>query len=272
MMCKLWIAISVVVFFSNSLERVPSDPKIKVRKDFKVYFDNYQVEGIFIGYDLQNDQWDMYQPQLVDQSLTPASTFKICNSLIGLETGVIKDENFIIPWDGIKRKYEKWNSDHNLKVAFKNSTVWYYQELARRVGKERMQKQMDIIQYGNKKISGGIDQFWLSGDLRITPRQQIEFLKKMYLNQIPVSQRAIDIVKKIMIVEQNDHYILRAKTGWGKQNGKEVGWYVGYVELRNNVYFFATNIQTFKANKDFADSRIEISKQILTQLNILPSA
>ena len=34
---------------------------------------------------------------------------------------------------------------------------------------ERMQKYVDLFEYGNRNIGGGIDQFWLTGDLRIDP-------------------------------------------------------------------------------------------------------
>ena len=106
----------------------------EIRNDFKKYYDQFNVDGSFVLYDPQDDKYILYNQNQFNQRFTPASTFKICNSLIGLETGVIKNENFIIPWDSIMRKYPKWNSDHDLKTAFKNSTVWYYQELARQVG------------------------------------------------------------------------------------------------------------------------------------------
>jgi len=144
----------------------------EVRDDFKKYYDQYHVEGSFVLYDPQAKKYILYNQNKLEQSFSPASTFKICNSLIGLETGVIKDENFVITWDIITRQNPKWNSDHNLKTAFKNSTVWYYQELARRVGGQQMKYWLDKANYGNADTSGGIDKFWLTGVLRISPKQQ----------------------------------------------------------------------------------------------------
>ena len=204
------------------------------------YFDKPGLKGSFILYDLKKDRFTVYNEAQMHESFLPASTFKICNSLIGLETGVIPDESFLIRWDGVKRGNENWDRDNDLASAFRYSVVWYYQELARRVGAEKMQYWVALARYGNRKTGGSIDQFWLQGDLRITPAQQIDFLKRLYLNQLPFSMRNLDIVKKIMVVEQGDGYVLRAKTGWAVTNS--VGWYVGWMEKGNDVYFFSTCI------------------------------
>lgn len=216
--------------------------KSTVRNDFKKYYDQFGVEGSFVLYNQNVDNYTFYNREQFDRPFSPASTFKICNSLIGLETGVINDENFVIPWDSIKRN-EIWDKDHDLKTAFANSTVWYYQELARRVGGAQMKYWLDQCHYGNADTSGGIDQFWLTGGLRITPHQQIDFLRELYHNKLPFSQRSMDIVKKIMVVKDTSTYIIRAKTGWGMEGDKDVGWYVGYIETPDNVYYFANCVQ-----------------------------
>ena len=242
----------------------------ETRNDFKKYYDQFKVEGSFILYDQNNDKYIVYnQPQTKEQ-FTPSSIYKICNSLIVLETGVIKDENFVIKWDSVTRQNPNWNKDHDLKTAFRNSTVWYYQELARRVGGKQMKYWLDKTNYGNADTSGGIDKFWLTGGLRITPEQEIDFLKRLHDNQLPFSQRSVDIVKKIMIVKDTLNYVVSAKTGWGEQDNKDIGWYVGYVETKGNVYYFATCIQTTDFNnKNFANARIEIVYLILDDLKLI---
>ena len=242
----------------------------EIRNDFKKYYDQFNVDGSFVLYDPQDDKYILYNQNQFNQRFTPASTFKICNSLIGLETGVIKNENFIIPWDSVMRKYPKWNNDHDLKTAFKNSTVWYYQELARQVGGQQMKYWLDKTNYGNTDTSGGIDKFWLTGGLRISPKQQIDFLKQFHDNQLPFSQRSLDIVKNIMIAKDTLGYTVRAKSGWGSQDNKEIGWYVGYFEKNDKVYYFSNCIQTADLNnKDFAKARIDIVYQIFDELKIL---
>ena len=241
-----------------------------IRSDFKKYYEPYRFEGSFVLYNPQKDQYTFYNKVQFNSEFTPASTFKICNSLIGLETGVIPDENFVLPWDGVKRFNPDWNKDHNLKTAYQNSVVWYYQELARRVGELEMKKWMDTIQFGNRDISGGIDHFWLNGGMRITPKQQIDFLKRLHENQLPFSQRSLDKVKEIMIAKDTLGYVLRAKTGWGQQDQKEIGWYVGYVEKNKEVYYFANCVQTTEEpNKELLNARKEIVYAILKDLGIV---
>ncbi len=241
----------------------------EVRADFKKYYDQFNVEGSFVLYDPQTDKYIFYNQDQFEQTFSPASTYKICNSLIGLETGVIKDENFVIPWDSVTRQNPNWNSDHDLKTAFENSTVWYYQELARRVGGQQMKYWLDKANYGNADTSGGIDKFWLTGGLRISPKQQIDFLKRLHDNQLPFSQRSVDILKNIMIVKDTLDYVVRAKTGWDAQDNKDIGWYVGYLEKNEKVYYFSNCIQSSDLNnKDFAKARIDIVYLILDDLKL----
>jgi beta-lactamase class D len=244
-------------------------PKKEIRDDFKKYYDEFKVTGSFVLYDENQDQWIMCNASQLKEPFIPASTFKICNSLIGLETGVIADEHFVLHWDSVVRQNPKWNGDHDLKSAYKNSVVWYYQELARRVGMERMNYWMNKAQYGNRDTSGGIDGFWLTGGLRVTPEQQIDFLRRLKQDKLPFSKRSIDIVKKIMIAKDTLNYVVRAKTGWGDEPTRIVGWCVGYVEKNNNVYYFANCIQSTNPEiPDFGKARIAIAYEILNGLQI----
>jgi beta-lactamase class D len=242
----------------------------EIREDFKKYYDQYNVDGSFVLYDPQIDKYIFYNKEQFEQLFSPASTFKILNSLIGLETGVIADENFVIPWDSVIRQNPNWNTNHNLKSAFKYSTVWYYQELARRVGGQQMKYWLDKAKYGNADTSGGIDKFWLTGGLRISPKQQIDLLKRLHDNQLPFSQRSMDVVKTIMIAKDTLGYVVRAKTGWDGKDDKDVGWYVGYLEKKDKVYYFANCIQsTDLKNKHFANARIDIVYLILNDLKLI---
>ena len=182
--------------------------------NFKKIFSDNEVCGSIIILDYLNDKYYEYNPKRNDSTYLPASTFKILNSLIALELSVISDENEIIRWDGIEREYHKWNTDHNLRSAFKYSVVWFYKKLARKVGKELMRNYVRLSGYGNENIGGDIDSFWLNGNLRISPKQQIDFLVKSYNNSLPFSHHNISIVKDIFTVEKTNEYILSAKTGW----------------------------------------------------------
>jgi bla regulator protein BlaR1/beta-lactamase class D len=242
-------------------------------QDLSRFFKN--TEGAFVLYDLKTHRYLRHNPTRCQQRLTPHSTFKIPNSLIGLETGVIANADFVIPWD--RKMYppeqaviEEWNRDHNLRSAIKYSVVWYYRELAKRVGEARMKKMMKSLNYGNQDISGGIDRFWLNSSLKISANEQVEFLKKLYTETLPVSQRSMNIVKDILVLEKTTEYTLSGKTGGGPRgNGLYLGWFVGYLQTKDNVYFFAINVDgdSFAAVREV---RTKITRQILTELGYLP--
>ncbi len=237
-------------------------------QNYEKYFDEYGVKGSFMMLDLNNDKYLMVDSARCTQRFIPASTFKIPNSIIGLESGVINDEKFVIPWDGKSRRKD-CDKDLSLKEAIKYSCVAYYQELARRVGEVKMKEMLGKFNYGNMDISGGIDMFWLEGGLRISQTEQIEFLKKMYRYELPVSKRSIDIVKNIIVLDSNENYIFRGKTGWGFQDGKNIGWLVGWLETGGNAYFYAINIESEKETESFAPSRRAISEKIFRDLGLM---
>ena len=244
--------------------------KEEIRNDFKEFFDANNADGSFVLYNQNADSYTYYNKPLTTEMYSPASTFKICNSLIGLETGVIKDANFVIPWDSVQRSYYLWNQDTNLRMAFQNSNIWYYQELARRVGGEKMNYWLKKSHYGNTDTTGGIDHFWLTGGLRVSPKQQIEFLKALRNNKLAFSQRSMDIVKDIMIAKDTLGYVVRAKTGWGDDATKYIGWYVGYIEKDGNVYYFSTCMLTRGLDDTYIRAaRKEITYSILNKLNII---
>lgn len=232
-------------------------------------FNQLGINGSILIYDRNNKKFYQHNATRNSQAFLPASTFKIFNSLVALETGVIANDVAILTWDGIQREFPTWNQDTNIRQAFRNSTVWFYQVLARKIGYERMEKFIKQVGYGNRQIGTPeqIDRFWLEGPLQITPKQQIEFLQRLHSQDLPFSQRTLDLVQDIMIYERTPNYILRAKTGWAARFTPGIGWFVGYLEQNNNVYFFATNID-IRNNDDLA-ARIEVTRRSLKALGLL---
>lgn len=260
-MKKFSVILLFLLFFSSIINA----------QHYKKYFDEYGVKGSFVLYDMNNDTYLFEDSARCYEGFLPASTFKIPNSIIGLETGIIENENYVIPWDSVNRR-EICNRDMNLRDAIKYSCIAYYQELARRVGEEKMQEMVNKFDYGNRNISGGIDMFWLNGGLRISQMQQIDFLKKLYKEELPVSKRSMDIVKDIILLEDTLDYKLRGKTGWAQlDDGYNTGWLVGWVERNNNAYFFfAVNVGNAGGGDKFASSRREITEKILRDEGVLP--
>jgi beta-lactamase class D len=240
----------------------------ETKPELERYFDGQP--GTFVLYDLKRDHFLRYDSDRAAQRFLPASTFKILNSLISLETGVVPDENTVIKWDGTHYDVLTWNQDHTLKTAIANSVVWYYQELARRVGKERMQKYVDAAGYGNHDISGNIDSFWLDGALRISANEQVEFLKRLYQDDLPFSQRNLHIVKDILVLEKTPLAQLSGKTGTQLRVKPGVNWFIGYVEKEGNVYLFATNLELPEGVTDNTRAK-EITRHILQDMELIPA-
>jgi beta-lactamase class D len=219
------------------------------KSSYKAIFDKYKVDGCFATLDNAYSEFNIYNiKRYRDSAYCPASTFKIINSLIGLETGKI-DPKEVVKWDGVKREREEWNKDQTYETAFKNSVVWYFQNVARRIGKDTMQRYLDSLQYGSKKITGPIDSFWLDNSLTITPDEQMGIVKRVYFNQWNnlFSSRSMSVLKNAMIAEQTDKYTLSYKTGMctGKK-GLPISWCIGWVEYggsKPSVNFFVLNIE-----------------------------
>ncbi len=233
------------------------------------HFQAFEREGSILIYDSNNKRTYEYNSQRNASAIAPASTFKIFNSLVALETGVIPDDVAVLTWDGIEREIDAWNHDTNLRQAFKDSTVWFYQVLARRIGYEKMQQFINKVAYGNRQIgtAADIDRFWLEKPLQITPKEQIKFLQQLYQGDLPFSQRTINLVKDIMIREQTPDYTLRGKTGWLTSSKPNIGWFVGYLEQNKNVYYFATTLDMYKPED--APARIDITRRSLKDLGLL---
>jgi beta-lactamase class D len=221
-----------------------------------------------------------YHPDLCATPFTPCSTFKIPNSLIGLETGVIPDTAFVIAYDAKRHPGNEtmrttapfcfWFQDLSLKRAFRYSCIWYYQELARRVGALRMEEYLKKMGYGNLDISSGVDTFWQSGSLKISAREQIEFLKKMYDHRLPgISSRTIDLVRDMMLYESGPGYRLYGKTGGGIFKDHFIGWYVGFVETTEGIWYFAMNIFVDQFSDLARNYRIEFTKKVLARAKVI---
>jgi beta-lactamase class D len=242
----------------------------KTEQNFRHHFEKYGVEGSFVLYDLHKKKCTVYNRLQSSSAFIPASTFKIPNSLIALELGIVKDENTIMKWDGRERSISAWNRDMTFGDAIKVSCVPCYQEIALKVGVKRYHQLLKSLDFGRMEVnSETLDSFWLRGDSNITPMEQIDFLKRLYSNELEVSQRSMDIVKSMLVLEDREGYILRGKTGWATDGDYNVGWFVGWIEREGKPYFFATNVEATKPDEaKFIQSRTEITKAILKEMGL----
>ena len=246
---------------------VSNEPLIQIKPEWGKYFDAYGVEGCFLLHELNANTWTVYNKPRADSAFLPASTFKVFNTMIVLDAGTISDTETKIPWDGVERWSKAWNQDLNLREAMQYSAAWVYQELVRRMDSGEFQHYLDTMNYGNRDTGGPPDMAWLTGGLRITAKEQIDLLVKLYKNELPFTRKSMDTVREIMTQEKTDTYHYRFKTGWGGMPGPEVGWLIGWVEREEEIYFFAMNIRIRK-NED-AEARKAITRDLFEDRGIL---
>jgi beta-lactamase class D len=242
----------------------------EIREDLAKHFIDEGTVGTFVGYKVDDYLVIASDKNRSGEAKLPASTFKIPNSVIALETGVVGDpDKDIFKWDGVVRSIEAWNRDHTMRTAIAASAVPVYQEIARRIGPERMQKYLDLFDYGNRDIGGGIDQFWLTGNLRIDPVQQIDFVDRLRRGVLPVSKRSQELVRDILPVTQSGDAVIRAKSGLlGAEVGKpSLGWMVGWAEKGSAQTVFALNLDCHEP-RHIAD-RMKLVQVCLTDIGAI---
>lgn len=231
--------------------------------EWRNIFSNSNVKGTFVLKNLCTQEVLVHNPERSQRQYIPASSFKVLNSLISLQEGVVARVDDIIKWDGIQRNYSAWNQDRTMRSGIKVSCVWFYQELARRVGEERMQYWLDETAYGNRKIENAIDQFWLVGNLKISALEQVQFIERLVNNELPFDAEVQEVVKSIIITDTGENYTIHSKTGWNGQ----VGWNIGFVITNKGTWCFAVNMDLSDLNS--GNKRIEITKEVLKQQGVL---
>lgn len=249
----------------------------EVPLDAKALFDAAGVDGTMVVYDVRRQRMLSYNPKRAATAYSPASTFKIFNTLIGLETGAVADvDNDKLPWDGKVWMHhgkpilpEVCNGEVPLRVALKNSCVPAYQALARRVGTAQYRKYLTAAHFGNADAEGPIDRFWLNGHLQINTYQQVDFLNRAAAHKVPlISEHSFEALDDILTIERTPAYTLRAKTGWSTAGKVDVGWWVGWVTRGDDTYVFAMNLDM--PQPEVGAKRQEIARAVLKQVGALP--
>jgi bla regulator protein BlaR1 len=209
-------------------------------EDLSDYFNG--MNGCFVLYDLQADQYSIYNKERSITRLSPDSTYKIYGALFALENGIINKDG-IQDWDTTVYPYKEWNQTQTLTSAMKYSVSWYFWNLDQVAGLRKLEDYYEEINYGNADLSGGIKDYWLESSLLISPVEQVELLKNFYSNDLIFQQDNIDIIKDTIKINEADGFILSGKTGTGTVRNKDVnGWFIGYIEKGEDTFIFATNI------------------------------
>lgn len=233
--------------------------------DLSFYFNG--CDGSFVLYDLERDAWNIYNMDYATMRVAPNSTYKVYDALFGLEQNIITPENSFMEWNQEEYLFEAWNNNQTLYTAMQNSVNWYFQEIDDQLGVSAVNSYVQQIGYGNQNIDGDFSSYWLESSLKISPIEQVELMKKLYSNDLKFAPQNIDAVKNSIQILSSPNGNLHGKTGTGRVNGQDVnGWFIGYIEISNETYFFAANIQ---GRQDAAGSKAsEISLSILSDMNI----
>lgn len=238
------------------------------RRDLEAVFSENGVVGTFALYDVASDQLTLVNPKRAATRLVPASTFKIANTIIALETGVVKDENEIIPYGGKPQPFKQWEKDMSMREAIALSAVPIYQEIARRVGLGRYRDWLARLNYGNRQPGTSVDTFWLDGPLEISAVEQARFVARLAEQKLDASSRAQAITRDIIRLENSGSKLLYGKTGWRFSSNPNLGWWTGWVEQDGKIAAFSLNIDMPGAATD-APKRVAIGKVLLSRLGVL---
>lgn len=226
-----------------------------------------EYEGSFVLYDMGQDAWSIYNMERAALRVSPDSTYKIYAALFGLEADVITPENSFMKWNGEPHSYQEWNADQTLQSAMQSSVNWYFQEIDRRIGAPAINHFIREIGYGNENTDGRLSSYWLESSLKISPIEQVELLQKLYANENNYDLENINAVKTSIFLSSSEAGKLYGKTGTGCIDGKDInGWFVGYVESFDNVWFFATNISS--DDRAAGSDALKITMSVLSGMNI----
>jgi beta-lactamase class D len=261
------LLITLLLIFINGFPSAASASDWRENAELAKLFAAAGVQGTFVVYDVGADQLTGYDRARAATRFIPASTFKIPNSLIGLSVGAVKNVDEVLPYGGKPQRIKAWEHDMGLRDAIKISNVPIYQELARRIGLERMRGNVEKLGYGNAEIGAAVDKFWLVGPLKISAIEQTQFLARLAQDQLPFSKSAMAQVREIAQLEQTDDWTLYGKTGWADTYTPALGWWVGWVNKSGHYYSFALSIDMPKDSD--AEQRIELGKACLRALGVL---
>ncbi len=253
------------------LAQAQAPPEWRDRPELAAIFAEAGLDGAFVLYDVRENKLVGCNRARAEKRYLPASTFKILNSLIGLAVGAVAGVDEALPYGGKPQPIKAWEKDMSLREAIKVSNVPVYQELARRIGLERMRTELAKLDYGNGETGKKVDVFWLEGPLEISAVEQVRFLARLAEGQLPMPPEAQAAVREITLQDQGPGWALHAKTGAAMRRKPGVGWWVGWVEKDGRVYAFALNIDLEDFDRD-TPKRLEVGRACLERLGVLEPA
>lgn len=221
------------------------------------------------------------------QRITSGSTFKIAISLMGYDSGILRDEH--TPMLAFRKGDIDWDPTWRVPTApdnwMKDSVVWYSHRITTQLGAPRFQRYVESFNYGNQDVSGdpgkrnGLHYSWISSSLKISPDEQVAFLIKMVNRKLSVSEKAIDMTSRILKLQTADNgWEIYGKPGTGSPvlpegshaNPYNYGWFIGWARKGDRTVVFARVIQDKK--EETVRAGLRVRDAYLRELpNLLPA-
>jgi beta-lactamase class D len=214
------------------------------------------MKGCFLLYNLKTQTFEKTVGETCQERFPACSSFKVPLAVMAFDSGVLKNEKQILKWDGQKRMLDSWNKDHDATTWMKDSVVWFSQRLTPKMGKKKLQNYLKTFQYGNEDVSTGITTAWLNapndprGSLAINAYEQVEFMKKLWADQLPASKRSMELTRQITYLETSPNgFKLSGKTGsnfYDAARKVQFGWFISHVSSGDKEYIAVTNLSDLK--------------------------
>lgn len=248
-------------------------------ENWENYFDG--MNGAAVIYNPSENSYQIYNQEMALTQRSPCSTFKIISSLIALENKVIVPDDSTRTWSGEVFWNENWNRNINFEDAFRTSCVWYYREVINELGKDVMQEELSNLHYGNCDISDwegrlnnnnsnrALTGFWIESSLKISPKEQVEVLDRIFGEQSVYSQETQNNLEKVMLLsEQQDRDIVfYGKTGLGKSHGIVVdAWFTGFADMTGGRKYFCVYLGETDGKNVSSTKAKEIAIELVSDL------
>ncbi|WP_419912192.1 class D beta-lactamase [Hoeflea sp.] len=265
-MKRLLIPLVMILTIASTAAKSTDSPTMTDHPELAKAFSERNVDGAFVLLDVAANELHAVNPSRLAQRRFPASTFKIANSLIALETGAVRDENEIIPYGGKPQPVKAWERDMSMRAAVRVSNVPVFQELANRIGADAYAQWLEKLDYGNRMTGGNKEAFWLRGPLEISPLEQVEFVAALARGTLPASSENQATVRDMLLIERRGAATLYGKSGWSTSTNPQIGWWVGWIEHGEAIFVFALTIDV--ADRSDVDQREPLVRALLKALDV----
>lgn len=230
----------------------------------------FGINGCAVLYSPSENKYSLYNKDLAEQKVSPYSTFKIISTLAGLHNNIIKDEASTMNYNGTEYPNPEWNENLTLQTAFQTSCIWYFRQIIDSVGGEGIKKELTELGYGNCDVSEWegsnvnpyeeLNGFWLNSSLKISPFEQVKILSKIFEGESIYDSNSIGILKKIMLIQDNEDQKIYGKTGSGSDGE---AWFVGFTEKGEQRQYFAIYLNDSSQREQISSS---VAKEIALKI------